>query len=131
MCKVRVHLTLEVFSVVIKEVNLAFFILQFIFSFFQEKGEDSVDVAEPLYMIDNAKFDLVNSKYALTTICNVLMNLVVLEPVFVDEQPIFFHMLKFIINTLPSLDTTGTNLNIFLPFLALLYRYHFRSLLCL
>ena len=65
-----------------------------------------MDVAEPLYMIDNAKFDLVNSKYALTTICNVLMNLVVLEAKFVDEENIFFHMLKFLINTLPSLDTT-------------------------
>ena len=30
--------------------------------FFQAEAEDSADVAEPFYMIDNAKFEMVNSK---------------------------------------------------------------------
>ena len=55
-------------------------------------------------MIDNSKFEMVNSKYAMTTICNVLMNLTVLEPDFVKASPIFFHILKFIMNSLPTLS---------------------------
>ena len=31
------------------------------------------------FYLDNAKFEMVNSKYAMTTICNILMNLIVLE----------------------------------------------------
>ena len=58
-------------------------------------------------MIDNAKFEMVNSKYAMTTICNILMNLVVLENKFVEDAHIFFHLLKFIMNTLPSLENNG------------------------
>merc|ERR1711997_20410 len=68
------------------------------------EAEDDADVAEPFYMIDNAKFEMVNSKFAMTTICNILMNLVVLENNFVEEAHIFFHLLKFIMNTLPSLE---------------------------
>ena len=66
-----------------------------------------MDVAEPLFMIDNSKFEMVNSRYAMTTICNVLMNLTVLEPQFVNDTPIFFHILKFIMNSLPTLDNNG------------------------
>ena len=73
----------------------------------QAEAEDDADVAEPFYMIDNAKFEMVNSKYAMTTICNILMNLVVLENKFVEEAHIFFHLLKFIMNTLPSLENNG------------------------
>ena len=73
----------------------------------QAAAEDDVDVAEPLFMIDNSKFEMVNSRYAMTTICNVLMNLTVLEPQFVNETPIFFHILKFIMNSLPTLDNNG------------------------
>jgi len=73
----------------------------------QAAAEDDADVAEPFYMIDNAKFEMVNSKYAMTTICNILMNLVVLENKFVEEAHIFFHLLKFIMNTLPSLENNG------------------------
>jgi len=69
----------------------------------QAAAEDAVDVAEPSFMIDNSKFEMVNSKYAMTTICNVLMNLTVLEPEFVKSSPIFFHILKFIMNSLPTL----------------------------
>ena len=71
----------------------------------QAAAEDDVDVAEPLFMIDNSKFEMVNSRYAMTTICNVLMNLTVLEPQFVNQTPIFFHILKFIMNSLPTLDS--------------------------
>jgi len=71
----------------------------------QAAAEDDVDVSEPLFMIDNSKFEMVNSRYAMTTICNVLMNLTVLEPQFINKTPIFFHILKFIINSLPTLDS--------------------------
>ena len=64
-------------------------------------------MAEPFYIIDNAKFEMVNSKYAMTTICNILMNLVVLENKVVEEAHIFYHLLKFIMNTLPSLENNG------------------------
>merc|ERR1712142_358016 len=73
----------------------------------QAEAEDDADVAEPFYIIDNAKFEMVNSKYAMTTICNILMNLVVLENKFVEEAHIFYHLLKFIMNTLPSLENNG------------------------
>jgi len=73
----------------------------------QVEAEDNADVAEPYYMIDNAKFEMVNSKYAMTTICNILMNLIVLETKAIEEDQIFFHLLKFVMNTLPSLENNG------------------------
>ena len=73
----------------------------------QAEAEDDADVAEPFYIIDNAKFEMVNSKYAMTTICNILMNLVVLENKVVEEAHIFYHLLKFIMNTLPSIENNG------------------------
>ena len=73
----------------------------------QAEAEDSADVAEPLYMIDNARFDLVNSKFALASIANIFMNVTVLEPKFVDDNAVFFHLLKFIMNTLPTLENSG------------------------
>ena len=63
--------------------------------------------SEPAYTVDNARFDLVNSKYAICTICNVLMNLVVLEPKLVKEDDLFFTLLKFIMGSLPSLTNSG------------------------
>ena len=66
-----------------------------------------MDVAEPIYMLDNAKFEMVSSKYALTSICNVLMNLTVLEPAFVDGSNVFFHVIKFIMNSLSTLNNLG------------------------
>ena len=74
---------------------------------YQAEAEDDADVAEPFYIIDNAKFEMVNSKYAMTTICNILMNLVVLENKVVEEAHIFYHLLKFIMNTLPSIENNG------------------------
>ena len=67
----------------------------------------SVNVSEPLFMIDNSRFEMVNSKYAMTSICNILMNLTVLEPQFVEDSPIFFQLLKFIMNSLPTLVNDG------------------------
>jgi hypothetical protein len=61
-------------------------------------------------MIDNSRFEMVNSKYAMTSICNILMNLTVLEPQFVEESPIFFQLLKFIMNSLPTLVNDGKTL---------------------
>lgn len=55
---------------------------------------------------------MVNSKYAMTTICNILMNLVVLENKVVEEAHIFYHLLKFIMNTLPSLENNGEVRNV-------------------
>ena len=67
----------------------------------------TVNASEPLFMIDNSKFEMVNSKYAMTSICNILMNLTVLEPQFVEDSPIFFQLLKFIMNSLPTLVNDG------------------------
>ena len=78
----------------------------------QAVAEDDADVAEPSFMIDNSKFEMVNSKYAMTTICNILMNLVVLENKVVEEAHIFYHLLKFIMNTLPSLENNGEVRNV-------------------
>lgn len=66
-----------------------------------------MDLAEPIYMIDNARFDMVNSKYALTSICNIFMNITVLEPKFVDKNSIFLHLFKFVMNVLPKLQNSG------------------------
>ncbi|XP_040575000.1 neurochondrin homolog [Lepeophtheirus salmonis] len=65
---------------------------------------DSSTSEEPQLLIDHAKYEILNSKYALSTICNILMNLCVLESKFVDSNLMFFHMLKFLMNTLPSLN---------------------------
>ena len=58
-------------------------------------------------MLDNARFEMVNSRYAMTSICNILMNLTVLEPQFVSVSQVFFHLLKFIMNSLPTLVNDG------------------------
>jgi len=76
-----------------------------------------VNVSEPLLMIDTSRFEMVNSKFAMTSISNILMNLIVLEPDFVEESVIFFHILKFIMNSLPLLvndGKSGKTLRVFL-----------------
>ena len=65
-------------------------------------------MSEPKFMLESSNFEMVNSKYAMVTICNVLMNITVLEPGFVEETSIFFHLLKFLMNSLPTLQNTGT-----------------------
>eukprot|EP00094_Tigriopus_californicus_P007014 TCALIF_06753-PA protein Name:"Similar to Neurochondrin Neurochondrin homolog (Drosophila melanogaster)" AED:0.06 eAED:0.07 QI:0/0.33/0.28/0.85/0.83/0.85/7/4/777 len=75
----------------------------------QQQDSDGPDKSssEPTYLLDNAKFDTVNSKFAICTICNSLMNLVVLEPHFVDTSPMFGSLLKFLMNALPTLQNSG------------------------
>ena len=62
---------------------------------------------EPSFMRDCSTFELTNSKFAMVTICNVLMNVTVLEPGFVEETPLFFSLLKFVMNSLPNLENSG------------------------
>ena len=62
---------------------------------------------EPSFMRDCSTFELTNSKFAMVTICNVLMNVTVLEPDFVGETQLFFQLLKFIMNSLPTLENSG------------------------
>lgn len=76
----------------------------------QQTVAGSVNVSEPLFMIDNSRFEMVNSKYAMTSICNILMNLTVLEPQFVEESHIFFQILKFIMSSLPNLTNDADEL---------------------
>ena len=57
-------------------------------------------------MIDNARYDAANSKYAMATLCNTLMNIIVLEPELVSTDAAFAHLLKFITNALPTLDNS-------------------------
>ncbi len=81
-------------------------------------------------MIENSKFEMVNSKYAMTTICNVLMNITVLEPDFVEKTQVFFHLLKFIMNSLPTLENKDEELVLYgnLSVLGLLIlRHHERK----
>ena len=58
-------------------------------------------------MLESSNFEMTNSKYAMVTICNVLMNITVLEPGFVEDSTIFFQLLKFIMNSLPTLQNAG------------------------
>lgn len=82
--------------------------LRSFFSFLNVQIEAGrVNVSEPLLMIDTSRFEMVNSKYAMTSISNILMNLIVLEPEFVEESVTFFHILKFIMNSLPLLVNDG------------------------
>ena len=77
------------------------------FKVWLQKHEGGVNVEEPKFMLESSNFEMVNSKFAMVTICNVLMNITVLEPGFVEDTPIFFNLLKFIMNSLPTLQNTG------------------------
>jgi len=76
----------------------------------KEQSEGAGGVSEPKFMLESSNFEMVNSKYAMVTICNVLMNITVLEPGFVEETSIFFHLLKFLMNSLPTLQNTDDQL---------------------
>jgi len=80
------------------------------FKVWLQKHEGGVNVEEPKFMLESSNFEMVNSKFAMVTICNVLMNITVLEPGFVEDTPIFFNLLKFIMNSLPTLQNTGEQL---------------------
>lgn len=72
-----------------------------------QKKVSSEESEELEMMVANAKFEMNCSNYALISICNVLMNIAVLEPQFVDQQTVFFHILRFIMNVLPTVDNAG------------------------
>lgn len=68
---------------------------------------DKNDASEPKFMLESSNFEMVNSKFAMVTISNVLMNITVLEHKFVEDTPVFFHLLKFVMNSLPTLQNAG------------------------
>ncbi|XP_033324042.1 neurochondrin [Megalopta genalis] len=66
-----------------------------------EKGEDL-----ELYASEAMK----DSRSAMVSTCNVLMNITVLEPKLVEESPTFVSVLKFMFNNLPELKQIPENL---------------------
>ncbi|EFN88263.1 neurochondrin homolog [Harpegnathos saltator] len=54
--------------------------------------------------------DMKDSRTAMVSICNVLMNITVLEAKLVEESPTFISLLKFIFNNLPELKQIPENL---------------------
>ncbi|XP_078035990.1 neurochondrin [Augochlora pura] len=66
-----------------------------------EKGEDL-----ELYASEAMK----ESRSAMVSTCNVLMNITVLEPKLVEESPTFVSVLKFMFNNLPELKQIPENL---------------------
>ncbi len=57
--------------------------------------------------------DMKDSRTAIVSACNILMNITVLEPKFVEESETFNNLLKFIFNSLPELKDTPDNLIMF------------------
>ncbi|KAL2732474.1 hypothetical protein V1477_014715 [Vespula maculifrons] len=54
--------------------------------------------------------EMKDSRTAMVSICNVLMNITVLEAKLVEESPIYISLLKFIFNNLPELKQMPDNL---------------------
>lgn len=54
--------------------------------------------------------EIKDSRAAMVSICNVLMNISVLEAKLVEESPTFINLLKFIFTNLPELKQTTDNL---------------------
>lgn len=54
--------------------------------------------------------DMKESRTAMVSLCNVLMNITVLEAKLVEESPTFVSLLKFIYNNLPELKQIPENL---------------------
>ena len=46
----------------------------------------------------------------MVSVCNIFMNVVVLDRVFVEKQPVFFHLLKTIMDILPDVRNHGDEL---------------------
>ncbi|XP_029171157.1 neurochondrin homolog [Nylanderia fulva] len=59
-----------------------------------------------LHLLEEMK----DSRTAMVSICNVLMNITVLESKLVEESPTFISLLKFIYNNLPELKQIPENL---------------------
>ena len=79
-----------------------------------------MEISIPQFMIDHAKHEMTNSKYAMTTLCNIFMNICVLEPKFVNRTPLFFLMLKFIMNVIPILNCSEADTMVLYGNLAML-----------
>lgn len=54
--------------------------------------------------------DMKDSRTAMISCCNILMNLTVLEPKYVEESAVFNNLLKFIFENLPELKDIPENL---------------------
>lgn len=54
--------------------------------------------------------DMKDSRVAMISCCNILMNLTVLEPKYVEESAVFNNLLKFIFENLPELKDIPENL---------------------
>ncbi|XP_046628259.1 neurochondrin homolog [Neodiprion virginianus] len=54
--------------------------------------------------------EMKDSRAAMVSVCNVLMNITVLEAKMVEESPTFISLLKFIFNNLPELKQIPENL---------------------
>lgn len=67
--------------------------------------KEPVKELEP-HILDEMK----DSRAAMVSICNVLMNITVLEAKLVEQSPTFISLLKFIFNNLPELKQTSDNL---------------------
>lgn len=54
--------------------------------------------------------EMKDSRTAIVSLCNIFMNITVLEPKLVDESTVFAQMLRFIFENLPELKDTPDNL---------------------
>ncbi|XP_055847254.1 neurochondrin homolog [Episyrphus balteatus] len=54
--------------------------------------------------------EMKDARTAVVSLCNILMNLTVLEPKIVEESPVFANLLKFVYDNLPELKDTPDNL---------------------
>lgn len=54
--------------------------------------------------------DMKDSRVAMSSTCNVLMNITVLEAKYVESSPVFNNLLRFIFDSLPELKDTPENL---------------------
>ncbi len=70
-------------------------------------GDDDEISLDPTYLLDNVRFDSVNSRYALVNVCNVIMNVVVLEPKAIAADADVTAVFNWIVRTLPTLKNAG------------------------
>lgn len=67
------------------------------------------NIPEPTYTPKQQE-DMKDSRSAMTSLCNIFMNLTVLEAQLVEESPMFSTLLKFIFSKLPELRNMPDNL---------------------
>lgn len=54
--------------------------------------------------------EMKDARSAIVSLCNILMNLTVLEPKLAEDSPLFANVLKFVVENLPELKDTPDNL---------------------